>query len=514
MLSYIKIFILLIVVHFSCVVRAQESDYLNWVHSETNSAPAYFSDIVMLDSVTPAFAVVSGHQLRLRNAKTGIALSLPYNVGTGGNKPVIAKLLNNNWYIFFSSSDGFLSKFYINVLSLNQNTQLVLVQQIDLRRPSSISCPQPDILTLEPVIQIKNQSNISYTLTKDIIFIGSHHGCGSSSTNMIYALNADNLSDVVWTFNSNGDYPIDYWTGFALDYRENAIYGTTNLISGQFRNTLWRINTVNGQLGWAVNAGSIHVAPVLGDSTDGGFNHIYTVNMTADATAYNPETGAQVWSIPIQQSPGINCTKNFILGTDNYASSIFVTLSNGKLYSIADLGIDGQVDWERQLSGGYNIFTSAVYVEDINKLYVGSDFGTVHQLNPANGASEGYAIYANNNSPVPGFEMMSNPLIYKLSNEINDLIALPVGTFAGGVIKSHAIPFNQTVIANCLPGGWENPANWSTGIVPDANTRVLLGYSSAPVCVMIINSHAVCKSLRTWGRSLTINPGFSLTIGQ
>ncbi|MEP7166076.1 MAG: FG-GAP-like repeat-containing protein [Ferruginibacter sp.] len=55
---------------------------------------------------------------------------------------------------------------------------------------------------------------------------------------------------------------------------------------------------------------------------------------------------------------------------------------------------------------------------------------------------------------------------------------------------------------------WENPANWSCGTVPDANTDVRI-----PSGTIVINSNIIIRSLiLTTGVQLTVNPGFTVTI--
>ncbi len=62
-----------------------------------------------------------------------------------------------------------------------------------------------------------------------------------------------------------------------------------------------------------------------------------------------------------------------------------------------------------------------------------------------------------------------------------------------------------------VSNAWENPANWSCGTVPDANTIVNInpGKPNYPV----VNSIATCKALNSFtGASITINTGFRLDI--
>lgn len=58
---------------------------------------------------------------------------------------------------------------------------------------------------------------------------------------------------------------------------------------------------------------------------------------------------------------------------------------------------------------------------------------------------------------------------------------------------------------------WENPANWSCGVIPDGFTDVIIPTGSNPLPV--INSNAACRSLMLKpGTSLTVGSGFNLDI--
>jgi hypothetical protein len=55
---------------------------------------------------------------------------------------------------------------------------------------------------------------------------------------------------------------------------------------------------------------------------------------------------------------------------------------------------------------------------------------------------------------------------------------------------------------------WENPGNWSCGLLPDGNTDVVI--SSGTV---VLNSDASCRSLTVSpAANFTVSPGFTLTI--
>ncbi|MBL7727639.1 MAG: hypothetical protein JNM68_08140 [Dinghuibacter sp.] len=69
-------------------------------------------------------------------------------------------------------------------------------------------------------------------------------------------------------------------------------------------------------------------------------------------------------------------------------------------------------------------------------------------------------------------------------------------------------------LTNTWRGGisdaWENPANWSCGAVPDANTTVVI-----PTGTLVIRSHVTIRSLRlSPGVHLSVDPAYTLTVLQ
>jgi hypothetical protein len=57
-------------------------------------------------------------------------------------------------------------------------------------------------------------------------------------------------------------------------------------------------------------------------------------------------------------------------------------------------------------------------------------------------------------------------------------------------------------------GDWENLSNWGCGVIPDANTDVVISNGH-----IIINSNAICRSLTVNpGATITVKPGFKLTV--
>ncbi len=59
-----------------------------------------------------------------------------------------------------------------------------------------------------------------------------------------------------------------------------------------------------------------------------------------------------------------------------------------------------------------------------------------------------------------------------------------------------------------VSNNWENPANWSCGIIPNANTDVIINAG-----IVLVNSSAVCRSIQVKPEvKLTINPSFGLHV--
>ncbi len=55
---------------------------------------------------------------------------------------------------------------------------------------------------------------------------------------------------------------------------------------------------------------------------------------------------------------------------------------------------------------------------------------------------------------------------------------------------------------------WEDPGNWSCGIIPDGNTDVVINSGN-----VILNSNSSCRSFKVYpGATFTVNPGFIFTV--
>lgn len=71
----------------------------------------------------------------------------------------------------------------------------------------------------------------------------------------------------------------------------------------------------------------------------------------------------------------------------------------------------------------------------------------------------------------------------------------------------HTLHFSNTW-TGAVSNAWENPANWSCNVVPDANTDVVINSGT-----IVISSNAIIRTLYTGiGVSLTVSTGFNFTV--
>lgn len=138
---------------------------------------------------------------------------------------------------------------------------------------------------------------------------------------------------------------------------------------------------------------------------------------------------------------------------------------------------------------------------------------------PSAGAGYTYQWQVNTGS---GFTNLSNTppysgvntrtlLLTNASSALYGYIYRAVATGAPTVISSTRTLKFGTTWTGATNKQWGTPTNWSCGIVPDANTDVVVppGNFNAPV----ISSNVSCRSVSTsTGSSITVNAGFKLTI--
>ncbi len=92
------------------------------------------------------------------------------------------------------------------------------------------------------------------------------------------------------------------------------------------------------------------------------------------------------------------------------------------------------------------------------------------------------------------------------STSLNEKIALQVNTSI-----TNTIQFSNTWIGtstSAAKSAWENPANWSRNVLPDANTNVIINSGN-----ITIGTNAICKSISVNpGAHVTVKSGYTLVV--
>jgi hypothetical protein len=119
-----------------------------------------------------------------------------------------------------------------------------------------------------------------------------------------------------------------------------------------------------------------------------------------------------------------------------------------------------------------------------------------------------------------GFKNIINNSSYSGTNSINLLISNPPSYWYGyqylclvdGTILSNSTALKFTAYWNGSAGtAWENPLNWNCGILPDANTDVIINNDA--IDFPILNSSTKCRSVAIKkGASATMSGGASLVL--
>ncbi|HSQ44590.1 MAG TPA: hypothetical protein VLM16_06310, partial [Ginsengibacter sp.] len=182
-----------------------------------------------------------------------------------------------------------------------------------------------------------------------------------------------------------------------------------------------------------------------------GTNYLFRVqNMcnVSDTGSYSPSTGFSTLSCTSISTSGKICPGG--------STTLSINLS----------GITYQ--WQVDTGSGFTDI-----VDDSN--YTGSNTVDLH-LNNISSAWYGYQYRCVVDTSI------SNPVILKFTN-----------TWTGAIDTS-----------------WENPANWSCGELPDANTDVIINAGT-----VIVNSNPNIRSLTLGtGVNFTVNPNFIFTINH
>jgi outer membrane protein assembly factor BamB len=216
--------------------------------------------------------------------------------------------------------------------------------------------------------------------TADVLFVATRNS--STTTNKLFALSAMD-GTVLWSFNGTVSLNnMDYIVGMPwVDYARNYVYVVSRSNSGA-QPSLWVINSLNGALVTSFSLGDIEASPTM--SVDG--NTLYVVTTSGNLYAVDMSTLAYKWTETHYAALG-SAVQGFIWENGDLPGRLYFSTANGYVWSLQDPGAGvappnpASPLWKTVVAGPSTPLP-------MDKLYVGSSDGKVHQLNLTSGADE------------------------------------------------------------------------------------------------------------------------------
>ncbi len=369
-------------------------------------------------------------------------IATPYTTGGPLNAPAAGVLVDGRLYVFVTSTDGKVYKFDI-ANSILAGTFFVAktngINQIrDLRRSSSLSCAtqdSPGPMSLVKSVDIGGDSPV------DMLLVGTVDGCNSTTTNRVYAFDAQDVTTTPrWTFNAGGEYSVDVIQGCTVG--DSLVICGTRLRNGAFQNTLWAIDLTSGQAVWATNAGNITGTPTFRPATADQGARVY-VNAGTSVMAIDAATGAVIWQHNIGSTFRIVGAP--AIGLDG---TVDVTTNAGSVISLIDYGDSSADLWRTSFSTSTRILdVSAPTIDpDTGHIYVAVNDGYIHELQAETGRELSTRITDNRNaSATPD---SATPIQPAIDGQVGQRFITDF-TATGG--RRYPIPFTDTPPPDTTP---------------------------------------------------------------
>ena len=201
----------------------------------------------------------------------------------------------------------------------------------------------------------------------------------STTNNKVFAMRASDGA-VRWTFNGTGTYQMDYVVGTPwLDYLRNRLYVASRAGAAGTQPSLWVINALDGSLVQSFALGHMQSSPTMSyDETT-----LYVGNTTGSFYAINLNTVAVKWTTPSALGTALI---GYVWEDLSIAGRLYFTTADGNVWCVQDPGTGPPPNpaspvWKRAVAGASTPLL-------IDKLYVGSTDGKVHQIDPTTGVDE------------------------------------------------------------------------------------------------------------------------------
>ncbi len=237
-----------------------------------------------------------------------------------------------------------------------------------------------DFIQATSAAQLRSYANAAFqaTYADDLIFAGSRNagdtncGVGTSATNnKLFALRATDGA-VLWTFNGTCTNAVDWIVGMPyVDYGRNRLYVTSRAGAAGTQTSLWVIDTLTGALVTPpspLTLGHLEASPTL--SADG--STIYVGNLAGTLYAVDATTLAVKWSLSVGAA-----VKGFLWEEYSVPGRLYFS-TGSDVRCVQDLGAAGSA------CAGWTVspVAGASTLLLLDKIYVGSSDGKVHQIIP------------------------------------------------------------------------------------------------------------------------------------
>lgn len=259
-------------------------------------------------------------------------------------------------------------------------TTLALAWTLSLRRPACTA----DYISAAPVIQLYNSSNPTFRAAhnRDILFVGTHYACGTTTANRVYGLDAAN-GNVEWIFNSTGSSQVDAIHGLCVDYARNQVYVVSDKTALPSQSTVWALSTLTGAKIWSLDLEACEAEPVLA----GG--RLYVASRAGALYALDPTTGNILASTTVTTTASI--TVRLAAHVNGDEVTVYVVDSSGRLYTYRDMCSTLTPMWSFKPGSALVSAAPAIFGD---YLYVGADDGKVWQVRISDGNGPAYATVA------------------------------------------------------------------------------------------------------------------------
>jgi hypothetical protein len=179
---------------------------------------------------------------------------------------------------------------------------------------------------------------------------------------------------------------MDYIVGMPwVDYARNYVY-VVSRSNGGTQPSLWVINSLSGALVTSFSLGDIEASPTL--SVDG--NTLYVATTSGNLYAVNMSTLNYKWASPYYAALG-SAVQGFIWENGDLPGRLYFGTTNGYVWALQDPGAGAAPPnpaspvWKTAVAAPS---TPLPLGNPLDKLYVGSSDGKVHQLNLTSGVDE------------------------------------------------------------------------------------------------------------------------------